>query len=251
MTCVAARPARLEIGRLVEQSRISADLLVMVLEAPGVAAAASPGQFLHVAVGRGMLRRPFSVYRAGDGRIELLYRVKGVGTRAMAGWQPGTAVDLLGPLGVGFGAPEPDERILLVGGGIGAAPLAFYGDRHQTAGAAILGFRSHAEVCAADRLQGAGYRVEITTDLVTVPLRALRSRFDRILTCGPWPMMAAVAAFAADLGVRCEAALEKEMGCGIGACLGCVVETTDPARPYARVCTEGPVMNAGDVKWLT
>ena len=232
----------------------------MTIEAPVVAQSAQPGQFVHVAVGQGMLRRPFSVYRAGEGRIEVLYKVKGIGTRRMIGWGPGAEVDLVGPLGNGFAPRRGGERVLLVGGGIGVAPLAFHGDRYPGEGLAVLGFRSIEEVCARDRLGAAGYEVVVTTvdgsfgrkGLVIDPLRDEgldAGRFDRVLTCGPWPMMAAVAQWAAEQGLPCEAALEKEMGCGIGACLGCVVETTDPGRPFARVCTEGPVMDARGVRW--
>ncbi|MBM3267357.1 MAG: dihydroorotate dehydrogenase electron transfer subunit [Candidatus Sericytochromatia bacterium] len=251
MTCMTARPARLERGVLVGQSRFSADLLAMEVAAPEIAATALPGQFVHLAVGAGMLRRPFSVYRAGDGRIELLYRIKGAGTSRMAAWQPGAEVDLLGPLGVGFTAARPGERLLLVGGGIGVAPLAFFAEANPGAGAAILGYRPTDREAGAERFAAAGYRVVTTTELVTGPLEAYGEPVDRVLTCGPWALMKAVAEFSSRRALPCEAALEREMGCGIGACLGCVVETTDPARPYARVCTEGPVMEAGGVKWST
>jgi dihydroorotate dehydrogenase electron transfer subunit len=243
-------------GRLSRQSRIGEDLLVMEVAA---GLQALPGQFLHVAVGPGMLRRPFSVYRAADGIVEILYRVKGAGTRIMAKWAPGVPVDMLGPLGRPFRAPWPGERVLLVGGGIGVAPLAHFAQCYPGAGAAVFGFRGAGEVCAADRAAAAGYDVVVTTldgsvgmaGTVMAPLEGgvLSGRFDRVLTCGPWPMMAAVAAWAKAADLACEAALEREMGCGIGACLGCVVETTDPRRPYARVCTEGPVMDAREVAW--
>ncbi|MBM3274634.1 MAG: dihydroorotate dehydrogenase electron transfer subunit, partial [Candidatus Sericytochromatia bacterium] len=250
------KPALSGAYTLIRQLQIAPDLLVMELAAD---LRALPGQFLHVAVGPGMLRRPFSVYRSGDGRAEILYRVKGTGTRIMATWGAGVAVDILGPLGRPFRAPWPGERVLLVGGGIGVAPLAHFAQCYPGTGAAVFGFRGAGEVCAADRAAAAGYDVVVTTldgsdgvaGTVLSPLEGgtLQGRFDRILTCGPWPMMAAVAAWAKAAGLACEAALEREMGCGIGACLGCVVETTDPKRPYARVCTEGPVMDVREVAW--
>lgn len=274
MTCPGSAMSRTvaERGCLIRQEAIGPDFLVMTIEAPAVARHALPGQFVHVSVGSAMLRRPFSVFRAerASGRIELLYRVKGVGTRRMAGWVPGAEVDMLGPLGHGFAARREGERILLVGGGIGVAPLAFFGEAWPGQGVALLGFRSAAEVCAHDRLEASGFEVIVTTidgsfgrrGLVVEPLRGgaeegsgagheegSLGRIDRVLTCGPWLMMAEVARWAAERGLPCEAALEREMGCGIGACLGCVVETTDPARPFARVCTEGPVMDARGVRW--
>jgi dihydroorotate dehydrogenase electron transfer subunit len=131
------------------------------------------------------------------------------------------------------------------------APLAFFAEAYPGSGAAILGFRSCEEGRVAERLVAAGCQVATTTDLITERMLANAGRTDRILTCGPWEMMKSVAAFSRRTGVPCESALEREFGCGIGACLGCVVETTDPDRPYARVCTEGPVMDAEKVKWST
>lgn len=264
MNCAGTTTMRgvAERGRLIRQEAIGPDLVVMTIEAPAVAQSALPGQFVHVSVGAAMLRRPFSVYRAleASGRIELLYRVKGAGTRRMAAWSEGAIVDMVGPLGVGFAALQPGERVLLVGGGIGVAPLAFFAETWPGEGLAVLGFRSSAEVCARERFEASGLETVVTTvdgsaglrGLVVDPLRAgigALGRIDRVLTCGPWPMMAAVAQWASQEDLRCEAALEKEMGCGIGACLGCVVETTDASRPFARVCTEGPVMDARGVRW--
>ena len=246
---------------LTGQEEIAPGLRVAEFDAPKLADEAEPGQFVHVRVGDLPLRRPFSVYRAHEGRIALLYRVKGEGTALMASWRPGRTISLVGPLGRGFAPPAPGERVVLVGGGIGVAPLAFFGDRHPAAGAAILGFRTGQEVCAADRLSAAGYEVVVTTEdgtigsqgRVTGPLARILDGpepvVDRVLTCGPWPMMAAVAEMARRRGIRCEAALEREMACGIGVCLGCVVPTGDPARPYLRVCTDGPVVPAEAVAW--
>lgn len=226
------------------------------LRLPHAARLAKPGQFIHLRVGKTLLRRPFSVYRATGDVIEILYRVKGAGTRIMGGWRGGDPVDALGPLGQGFTRRVRGERILLVGGGVGVAPIAFFSDRYPGPGVAVLGFRSSAEVCASERLAASGASVIVTTvdgsagraGLVTGALEKA-SDVDRVLVCGPWPMMAAVAEWAITRGLPCEAALEEEMGCGIGACLGCVVPTTHPDRPYARVCTEGPVMEARDVLW--
>lgn len=241
------------------QEALAPDLRVMTLQAETLAPLAEPGQFVHVRVGDLPLRRPFSVYRAQAGRIELLYRIKGRGTAMMATWEPGTVVSLVGPLGRGFSPLARGERVALVGGGIGVAPLAFFGDRHRAGGGAILGFRGGLEVCAADRLRTAGYEVVVTTEdgsvgrkgRVIEPLAEIleSGEIDRVLTCGPWPMMAAVAAQARRHEVPCEAALEREMGCGIGVCLGCVVATGDPHRPYLRVCTDGPVVPAQAVAW--
>jgi dihydroorotate dehydrogenase electron transfer subunit len=118
-----------------------------------------------------------------------------------------------------------------------------------------MGFRTAAEVCGIADLQANGVAVGIHTEDGTMGIRGrvdldLANRLthvDRVLTCGPWRMMATVARLARAAGVPCEAALEREMGCGIGACLGCVVEATD--GQYLRVCVEGPVVSAEQVAW--
>ncbi len=251
----------MEHAVLLGQRAVGPDLAVAEIAAPRTASRAQPGQFVHLRIEELPLRRPFSVYHAAGERLEILYRVKGRGTTRMTRWVPGTDVDLVGPLGHGFAPPAPGERVVLVGGGIGVAPLAFYGARYPEHCAAIVGFGTAAEVGASDRLLQAGVATLVTTEdgsagqagLVTAPLAAQLAadpaRIDRILACGPEPMLAAVARLAEQHGVACEVALEREMACGTGVCLGCVVPTTDPGQPYLRVCADGPVVPAGLVRW--
>ena len=257
---VAEAPV-MEHAVLVLQQAIGPDLAVAVLEAPRTAGRAQPGQFVHVRVEELPLRRPFSVYQAAGGRLEILYRIKGRGTTRMARWVSGADVDLVGPLGHGFAPPAAGERVVLVGGGIGVAPLVFYGARYPESCVAIAGFGTAAEVGVVERLVQVGVATQVTTvdgsagpaGLVTAPLAAQLSadpsRIDRILACGPEPMLAAVARLAEQHDVPCEVALEREMACGTGVCLGCVAPTSDPEHPYLRVCTDGPVVPAERVRW--
>ena len=237
---------------------VGTDLVELWLDAPALASA-RPGQFVHVACGAGLLRRPFSLYAVRGGEAAILFRIVGVGTRALGRVAPGDPIDLLGPLGHGFTPPGPTDRLLLVGGGVGVPPLAFFaaahrlGDRHQV----LVGFRSADQVVGLEALGAAGAALTIYTDDGS---RGRQGRvadgFDeacaslaptRVLTCGPDAMMRAVAVAAARLGLPCEAAVERPMGCGLGVCLGCVVETT--AGTYARACVEGPVFDAAEVRW--
>lgn len=223
--------------------------------------AIQPGQFLHVRCGAGYLRRPFSIYQVGPTGPELLVQVKGEGTRWLAGLRAGDTLDVLGPLGHGFAPARQGERVLLVGGGIGVAPLALWVTEAASRGvqvgaAAILGYRRADLVCGVAPFERAGVPVALVSEdgsvgcagRVTDGLRAClrEGNWDRVLTCGPDGMMAAVARIAREEGVACEASLERQMGCGVGVCLVCVVETE---RGYQRACVEGPVLDALEVTW--
>jgi dihydroorotate dehydrogenase electron transfer subunit len=221
-------------------------------------------------VGTGLLRRPFSVYRAKGDAVALLYRVVGRGTRWLAGVAPGDVLDALGPLGRPFAPPARGARLLLVGGGVGMAPLARYVEVHGGAGLrGVAGFRSAGQVAGLAPFLAAGVPLAITTEdgsrlagptppevvwrggRPTDHLAAAIAGADRVLTCGPDPLMRAVAALAREAGVPCEASVERPMGCGIGVCLGCVLPVRGAGGEvtYARACREGPVLDAATVAW--
>jgi dihydroorotate dehydrogenase electron transfer subunit len=262
-----------------------------------------PGQFYMLAAAerwggggdeRPYLPRAFSHARAREGRLSFLLEAIGPGTERLAELRAGEGLHLVGPLGVGWRPPESGTRPLLVGGGIGAAPLlclqdelagegadlggesdvdrdiggkrnareaaaaadpspAFRSAAHAEAAAdpppaVLLGFRSAAHAQAASLFAG---HVELATDdgsagrhgLVT---DLLREELDRdpaatVFACGPPPMLEAVRALCADLGVPAQLALESGMACGFGACFGCVVPTK---AGYIRLCVDGPVLDA-------
>jgi len=227
-----------------------------------------PGQFYMLAAGDGWgggsgerpyLPRAFShagVRRHMGGGVELDFLLEdiGPGTRRLGRMGAGEPLMLLGPLGVGFGPAAQGTRPLLVGGGIGVAPLlclhAELQDQRQEA-QVILGFRSAGHAAAAELFGGAA-RV-ITEDgstgergLVTEPLTAELERDPAVTvyTCGPPPMLNAVRALCAEHGVECQLALEAGMACGYGACFGCVVPT---ASGYQRVCVDGPVFTGAEL----
>ena len=239
------------------------NLLRLTLEAPEIAGAVQPGQFVMVACGANrdpLLRRPFSVHWAdADGTIQLLVRVLGRGTAALAQIQAGEALSLVGPLGRGFSL---ETRLpCLVGGGIGAAPLLLLARRLVEKGLkplVLLGAATAAEATLLQQdFQALGCSLALATDdgslghrgFVTELLSAQAAQADKLYACGPQPMMAAVARFGAERGIACEVSLETAMACGLGACLGCAVP--DPARPgaYRHVCKDGPVFSADEVLW--
>lgn len=221
-----------------------------------------PGQFVEVRVDNSpatFLRRPISINYVDRTRNELwlLVAVVGEGTRHMARLQAGDTLNCVLPLGNGFTMPSsPHERLLLVGGGVGVAPLLYFGRQIKAMGGRpsfLLGARSAKDLLQADLFRETG-DVYITTEdgsegekgFVTNHSVLTRERFDRISTCGPMPMMKAVAHFATRAGIECEASLENMMACGVGACLCCVEKTTEG---NLCVCKEGPVFNIKRLLW--
>lgn len=222
-----------------------------------------PGQFVEVRVDNSpttFLRRPISISFVDRSRNELwlLVAAIGDGTRAMASLAVGSRLNCLLPLGNGFTMPSSaSERVLLVGGGVGVAPLLYMGAEMRRCGCEptfLLGARRSADLLLLDHFRLYG-RVFVTTEdgsagergFVTNHSVLQSGHFDRIQTCGPKPMMVAVARYAAAAGIDCEASLENMMACGVGACLCCVEKTTEG---NLCVCKEGPVFNINKLLWL-
>jgi len=224
------------------------------LEAPEVAAYAAPGQFVMTAVPGGgfHLRRPLSVHRVEDDQVALLVEARGEGTHALASLRAGDIVALSGPLGRGFPLVESGSAVL-VGGGIGLAPLAFLADELSRRGVEALayaGVRSGADVPGV-ALAGVPGVVVATEDGSVGTAGTVVDLLDRtaeaaaaagagapLYVCGPLPMIAAVERWARGRGASGFASLEAHMACGTGACHGCVVPTASGPQ---RVCREGPV----------
>ena len=221
-----------------------------------------PGQFVEIRVDGSpttFLRRPISINFVDNAQNELwlLVAAVGDGTRRLAQLQSGDTLNCLLPLGHGFTMPQsPDERMLLVGGGVGVAPLLYMGAEMRRMGCEptfLLGARSAKDLLMLDIFKRYG-RVCVTTEdgsegergFVTNHSVLQRERFTRIATCGPTPMMKAVAHYARQAEIECEASLENLMACGLGACLCCVEKTTEG---NLCVCKEGPVFNIRKLLW--
>lgn len=219
-----------------------------------------PGQFVQVAVPDAphtFLRRPISVnFVEPDKRLLwLLVRRAGEGTERLTRLEPEATLSVIMPLGHGFSMPKQGQRALLVGGGVGVAPLLYLGQQMRQSGLEpefLLGARSEADLLELDEFRALG-RVHVSTDdgsagapgLVTAN-PALATGVDMIYCCGPAPMMKAVAAKAREIGAGCEVSLENMMACGLGACLCCVEKTV---KGNVCVCTEGPVFNINQLTW--
>lgn len=222
-----------------------------------------PGQFVEVRVDHSpttFLRRPISVNDVDRTANELwlLVAAVGDGTRSLAKLAVGDTLNCLFPLGNSFASPSEltGKRVMLVGGGVGVAPLLFQGKALRAAGSVptfLLGARTKADLLELDQFEKVG-RVLLTTEdstageqgFVTNHSVLQTEHFDVIQTCGPKPMMMSVARYAKEKGIRCEVSLENLMACGLGACLCCVEKTVSGNRC---VCTDGPVFNVEDLLW--
>ena len=221
-----------------------------------------PGQFVEVRIDGSpttFLRRPISINFVDREQNELwlLVAAVGDGTRRLAQLKPGDTLNCLLPLGRGFTMPQSaSEHVLLVGGGVGVAPLLYMGAEMAARGIAptfLLGARTASDLLMLDLFKRYG-RVLVTTEdgsegergFVTNHSVLQQETFGHIYTCGPTPMMKAVAKFAQKAGVSCEVSLENMMACGVGACLCCVEKTTEG---NLCVCKEGPVFNTNKLLW--
>lgn len=250
------------------------------LTAPQEFASATPGQFVMVRIGGGIdpvLRRPFAIFDIGTTvpaqsgatpqvYFEMLYKVVGKGTAMLSGLHDTDIVDILGPLGTGFNLGDDNEEKLLVGGGIGLAPLYLLATelvRRKSPVRLFAGGRTRDDILCITEFQRLGVECYTATEdgslgtqgFVTVALNkhldALPGRAT-IYACGPDPMLHALAKIAAARDIPCQVSLEGYMACGVGACLGCVTpgKNHSPQTPdYRCVCTEGPVFESSELKW--
>ncbi|MGC3978007.1 MAG: dihydroorotate dehydrogenase electron transfer subunit [Paludibacteraceae bacterium] len=221
-----------------------------------------PGQFAQLRVDNTsgtFLRRPISInwvdYETNE--MWLLIQKVGNGTRKLSELKRGDTLNLVFPLGNTFMLPENKQaEVLLVGGGVGIAPLLMFGQKLRNQGYKcrfLLGARTKSDLLELDEFARYGEVFTTTEDgsngekgFVTHHSLLKRSNFDYLYTCGPTPMMKAVAAYAVKKNIFCEVSLENMMGCGFGACLCCV---TDTIEGNICVCTEGPVFNITKLKW--
>jgi dihydroorotate dehydrogenase electron transfer subunit len=245
-------------GTILGQRSLSPDIRVMEIKAPEIAKTAEPGQFVtiktnHLSVP--LLRRPFGVAGVDreKGSFLLIYRVVGETTHLMETLKEGDSISILGPLGHGF--DRTHKNALLIGGGVGLAPLHFLAADYPGAQVDVLiGARTAKELFWTELFRDKTRRQIETTDdgtwgikgMVTTPLPELlkEGQYDCVYVCGPSPMMRAVVDIVRPTGIPCQISLEKYMGCGLGACLSC---TCSGIGRRVKVCKDGPVFWAGEV----
>ena len=262
-------------ARVIENRRLSSDYNVLSLEAPDIARATEPGQFVMVKPDRGidpLLRRPFSVFEVlRDGTrpmgISILSKRVGTTTSQIFEAQAGDRVQCLGPLGRAFSLPAASGEVWMVAGGVGLAPFWTVAETLAARGVSLrlfYGGRRDADLFYLDYFEQLGVSLVLCTEdgsrgergRVTIPLeRALAARregTDLLLhACGPEPMLAAVARLAARYGCRCEVSVERVMGCGLGGCYSCVVpvKAAHGGFHHVRSCIGGPIFDAATLVW--
>ena len=216
------------------------------------------GQFGDILVGgQHLLRRPIAICKTEGAQVTFCYQLKGEGTQKLATMGPGTRLSVLMPLGNGFFVEENEQKVALIGGGVGVFPLIsvlrqYNGEKEISA---YIGYRNKGAVCGVDEFEKAAHFTAVTDDgsygekmnAVQAFEKSLANgnRPDVVLACGPTPMLRALKAVTDRENLPCFISLEERMGCGIGACLVCVCDLTNGKK--ARVCKDGPVFHANEV----
>jgi len=252
---------RIESLNVTDNKLLTKEFFILELTGKDKLPEIKPGQFLQAKIENSpstFLRRPFSVHDVDYDKntIKLLVQIAGKGTEALSMLKKGDELDIIFPLGNSFSLPEKGTRPLLIGGGCGIAPLLFLGKYLRSNGFVpdiLLGFRSAERVIEFEEYKETG-SVFITTEdgslgekgFVTGHSILSESEYDIVYCCGPDAMMKAVAKYSKTKNITCEVSLENLMGCGIGACLCCIVETD---RGNLCTCTDGPVFNIKELKW--
>jgi dihydroorotate dehydrogenase electron transfer subunit len=234
----------------------------LVLQNKSMAAKAKPGQFINIRVDERsdlLLRRPLSIHLVQDGRLEIIYKVVGRGTEKLSQVKVQEKIDVIGPLGHGYTLTE--GKTILVGGGTGVASLAFLAatlkKEFNQVPTVLIGAKTKDDLLCSAVLENLGCTVKTATDdgsqgypgLVTELFREMVAIFSThprmVYSCGPLPMLRELSSLCRHFRIPCEVSLEEHMGCGVGACMGCVVKGAK--GEYLRVCKEGPVFKSNEV----
>jgi len=253
---------------VIEHKLFHGDYRLLRLAAPKIGPQVKPGQFVHVRIPRleqAVLRRPFSVFKADEESISVLYKSVGKGTDAMRSIVAGEAIDVVGPLGNGFpGLGEGKTLPVLVAGGYGNAALYLQAATLPVKGVAFFGGRSAEDILCIDEFKALGWDVHVTTDDGTLGIKGLvttvldpwleeqKEKFQtlELFACGPNAMLKAVGDRALDNGFTAWLSMDRNMACGVGACLTCVIKRkTETGWEWARCCKDGPVFNADEIIW--
>jgi dihydroorotate dehydrogenase electron transfer subunit len=254
-------------AKILSNTCIAPGIFLLRFNSPELAAFAKPGQFVMVRVNDGIdpcLRRPFSISGTEQGGVvRILYKVVGKGTLILANKRAGEDLSVLGPLGKGFDTTDQAERLFIVAGGIGIAPMFFLSQAvDKKAVTFMAGFRRADEIidpvssgikqdiliATDDGSRGYNGRV---TDLLTLEIEKQRGVTIGIYACGPLPMLKALNIVSKKYNLPCKVSMETFMACGLGACQGCVVRAKSALDKvsYHHVCKEGPVFDINEIDW--
>lgn len=241
---------------------VADNVFVLTFLSPEISKHVQAGQFVNIKADEGtepLLRRPFSVYRIVDERVEIIFNVVGKGSAALRKRKSGEWIDVLGPLGVPFSLSGKDfDTAVVVGGGLGVAPLPISTQallENKKSVVTFLGARSAKQLVETHLVN-----VQIATDdgskghhgnvveLVRTKYEMFKSLRPKIFACGPTKMLHTVAMFAIERAIPCEVSLEGPMACGFGICQGCPVELVDGGKKYGLMCKDGPTFDVRRIK---
>ncbi len=255
------------------QARISRketwkEYFLFSLESPQLASQAQPGQFIMVRIGDQpypLLRRPFSIHSKSKDRIEIFFKITGLGTSLLSQRGENDSLDIIGPLGKGFSTRGDfkGKEVILIGGGRGIAPPYFLAQTLQNKGAKVkifYGGKTLEDLPLREKIERNGFRLFSSTDDGSFGFKGLVSDFFEqevkkqnpyyVFACGPEAMMEKIARIVQAREIPAEFSLESIMGCGIGACWGCVRRIKREDEPeWLKVCQEGPVFSAEEIIW--
>lgn len=258
-----------ESGPVLFNRQIAEGIYHLSVQAPRIATASRPGQFVQVKVASEpsiqFLRMPFAVFDVDEtaGSVDVCYQVVGEGTEQLSHVVIGDEVDFVGPIGNGWHIPDDAHHALLACGGVGAPALKLLADELAAQGVqvdVVIGAQTAKRLACTEQFEDSirisGGALHVATDdgsigvrgfvnAVTDELLAMRN-YDYVAVCGPPLMERSVALPAVERGITCEVSMERLMACGVGACLGCVVEIRDGLK---RCCVDGPVFDASEVVW--
>jgi len=254
---------------IVKNEKLGKDLFRIAFQSREIAARLRPGNFVHIRVSSGMdplFRRAMSIFSCDDDTFSVFFRAVGKGTRLLSKMREGDTVDILGPLGNSFDPPDKDDTAIMVAGGTGLPPLYFLAQqlltKHGFDGRKIIflcGISSADDIALSQAVEqldvlwrvssddGSVGHMGFVSELLEMELEPAYTRKLRVYSCGPIAMLREVSRICAGQGVRCQVSLEGNMPCGIGTCLGCVVQSARGKDEFDRICTEGPVFDSDEV----
>jgi len=242
----------IECGLVISNTKVAEETYLVKISSARLAKRIQPGQFINISIGTQLtdhlLKRPFSIYDTGAGWLSILYKVKGAVTRQMISLTKGDKLEMVGPLGNTF-SNFGKKTILLIGGGIGIAPLMLAAKILKKNNKLIIlhGVRTKKEAISWGKTQVKTHIDENKGHFVCEETEAYIKKYgvNVILTCGPIPMMKRIAQVAGLYNIPVEASLEARMACGFGACVGCAIESK---QGFKKVCSDGPVFK-GEELW--
>jgi len=261
--------------KILSRKEVAPNIYLMKLSTPSITQEALPGQFIHIKCNVDsypLLRRPISIHRIDKekGEIYILLQVVGEGTKLLAQRKVGDNLDILGLLGNGFNIYPESKKIMIIGGGIGVAPLLALCEESIRQGnevRVLIGALKKELVIGEENFRKLGAKVDVATNdgsykykgLVTDLLeRMIKEGWlaDQIFACGPKPMLKKISEISLQANINYQVSLEERMACGIGACLGCIckIKTRDKKDDkvkyeYKRVCVDGPIFEGSEVVW--